>query len=835
MTGLRFLNCTCQYGTHSERRSLAPASAPDGLVYIRSPPTMPPQANLRDQLSAWLEQNRSRRCRILEGTADNPEAGAEGVFELKMAAGKAADLEYIRGARETPSAVATFAVRAQAAAGESKSLWTGDVARTLDDVAGSPRVRIPWGPVTRSGEHLIFVHLGGKQIQNCPVRVMVRPRGKTLAAASTLHPDLRESSRNPPQHLPLTDAKTGSPAPALPALPAITLSACQTGGCILVARDKYGNQRDKGGDSFFITAKYVPSQLSGSSRRRSSSSSKFGGREESPSRRGRGRGAAEVLAASGEAGSRGGIEGLDDDDDNDEMAVDSSTDFLTTSDGLDGTYTVRFSRARAGTYRLRAHLHGQAVRGELPIRVVPGPLHLPSCAVFGSGLHEAVAGSTATFDIFARDGVRNLIAGGGLSWMVRIEPRGDDDALDLVAAANEATSGLAITDAKDGRYHAAYVVGRTGRYLLHVCSRAGVEAEAQAGSLEEGELVPLKGSPFALTVRPSLDDPACVVLEPQSGLERAREGEPAVLEAGELAEVHMRVSGLERSVDDKEEQAILSQIRVEILRDGGSGHGEHGGGQGVTAGARAERASLDGGATRSRSPHPHRPLRFAGGRLRVSFTAIDASTGGGAYALHVSLGGRPLPASPVRFIVLPSATDAAASSLGAAFPPKHLWVASHLSPGRGGGRGGALVREDIDAPRSPDSVTMAGYYDGSGAHGGVRRSIGARGQGCRGRGPGDAGLLVLGSDGSLVTRREVEVEAGAPASLWVRARDRFGNDCREGGDAFRLQLVRAGSTSGGGGVSGGGRRKRRLRDLGTFDASRSERSRRWHLLCCLQS
>ena len=122
---------------------------------------MPP--SLRGQLAAWLDANRSRRCKIIDGTADSPEAGSIGTIDIKMAAGKAADLEYIRETREAPSAVSTFEVRAQAAAGESKSSWKGQVARTLDDVAGSPRVKIPWGPVTRAGEHLIYIELGGKQ------------------------------------------------------------------------------------------------------------------------------------------------------------------------------------------------------------------------------------------------------------------------------------------------------------------------------------------------------------------------------------------------------------------------------------------------------------------------------------------------------------------------------------------------------------------------------------------------------------------------------------------------------------------------------------------------
>ena len=277
---------------------------------------MPP--SLREKLDSWLSESRSRRCRILEGTQDAPEAGVEGTFEIKMAAGQAADLDYLRGARETPSPVSTFTLQASAAAGESKSSWSGEVKKTLDDVAGSPRVRLAWGPVTRSGEHVLFVSLGGKQIPGCPCRVRVRPRATTHSEASTLHA-FTESS--PPQHMPLTKA-SGEPARPLPPLNTLRLSACQAGGLFVIARDKYGNRRDAGGDSFFLVVKYQ-----GSKRQRHAAA----GRDDATGR--------------GQAADSGGSEAA--------VRIDDASDFITVNDGSDGGYGVRFSRAQAGEYTVQ--------------------------------------------------------------------------------------------------------------------------------------------------------------------------------------------------------------------------------------------------------------------------------------------------------------------------------------------------------------------------------------------------------------------------------------------------------------------------------------------------
>ena len=108
--------------------------------------------------------------------------------------------------------------------------------------------------------------------------------------------------------------------------------------------------------------------------------------------------------------------------------------------------------------------------------------------------------STSSVSIFARDRVGNLRVNGGHEWRVVIEPRGDDEASDLKAAAEEATASAAITDAKDGRYHVGFVVPRAGRYFVHVTllekKREGGEASEEQEE-EPRQQYPLPGSPFA--------------------------------------------------------------------------------------------------------------------------------------------------------------------------------------------------------------------------------------------------------------------------------------------------------------------------------------------------
>ena len=107
---------------------------------------------------------------------------------------------------------------------------------------------------------------------------------------------------------------------------------------------------------------------------------------------------------------------------------------------------VSFSRALAGRYRASAYLRGVALRGAFDLTIAPASISLPSCAAVGSGLHEAIAGRTATFQISARDRVGNLRVHGEHRWVVRIEARGDDDASGMYTAAADIVSKGQVRD-----------------------------------------------------------------------------------------------------------------------------------------------------------------------------------------------------------------------------------------------------------------------------------------------------------------------------------------------------------------------------------------------------
>lgn len=716
--------------------------------------------SLLDNLEAWLAVNRSRRCKLLTAACLDPEAGDVGTLELKMLAGSKADLDYIRSGKDTPSSISSFRVEVRAVAGEKLSHWSGDVLRTMDDVAGSPRVQLQYGPLTRSGDHFLFVSLGGKQIAGCPYRIKVLPRAKTYAGASSLHDaggstiatHLRPPSPAVPS--PPSSAADGTegdaaspperrsppPPPPLSPLPPLTLHSCEEADALIVARDRYGNRRDAGGDTFFVT---VARQAAATSRTK--------------------------------------------DDD-----VDGSSDYVSIDDRGDGAYRVRFSRARVGEYVLRAFFQGGAVRGCLPIRVLPGALDIQRCDAAGDGLHEALAAQSARFTITARDAVGNVVTGGGVRWLVLIEARGDDsmDASDgLLTAAAEAQASAVVTDAKDGTYHVGYTVPRAGRFLLHVVMGDAQPAASGRTTVREGRLV-LPGSPYALTVRPSADDPSCVVVDLKSGLRRANLDDGggdgvqpvAELEAGEVSEVQMRVVGLERSTDAQAEHALLSQIGVRIERASSCGGG--GDGTAPSTDASAEGAER-GGANLVSAAHGARILSCAphGGRLKIAFAAIDAS-GGGEYCMHVALAGRALASSPVRFRIRPAATDPGRCRLA----PRPLAIGeSHAA--LVGPQPGVAGADADDLPGSPSSVVI----------GDIETVAMARE---RVRGPGGPRPLVaMAANGTIVTKGELEVDAGTPAALTLTACDKYGNRKDVGGDPFAVHVTPCAHGGGGGGGS----------------------------------
>ena len=437
---------------------------------------MPPPSNLREQLSAWLAANRALRCKVLEADAVL-EAGSTGSLVVKMTAGKQQDLSFLRSAKTTPSPVSTFELRATAEDRPDRS-WSGEAQRTLDDVAGSPRFKLPWGPVSAAGVYLVHLRLGGRAIEGSPVRVLVRPSGISPSASS-----IHRSDEQIVDHL---------PPGVLPPLRLLELSAGHEGSFVAAARDRFGNLRDEGGDTPYALLRRVASLPVTS--------------DDGP-----------LLYVPPPQGA------------SDASGVPAVK--IEVTDRGDGTYSVRFVRVEAGEYAASIWMSGVPVCGTLPVAVHPDQLCVRRCLASGQGLHQAVAAGGATFVITARDRCGNLVRllpSDPLPWALRIEPRGDiDDETDegeaLAAAAAQAAEEMQLNLSVDGCCQVGYVMARAGRYLIHASHRAA-----------DGALTELPGSPYALSVLPSIDDPSCVVLDRHSGIEFARENEPAVLVAGQV-------------------------------------------------------------------------------------------------------------------------------------------------------------------------------------------------------------------------------------------------------------------------------------------------------------
>ena len=216
-------------------------------------------------MSAWLAANRARRCALLDEDLPAVPAGDTGVFYLRLAPGRRADLNYLRSAPTLPSNVSTFSVRAVHAKGVCEP-WTKQIKVLLDDVNGSPRVKISWGPLQVAGEYIVTVSLAGQLIDGSPLRLLVCPRPSTTASASSMHAidETGDASSSPSDVLadfvapPEEDENSsgedssgvrGCGAP----LPALVLTAGDEGRLYLAARDEYGNLRreSQGGDRFY--------------------------------------------------------------------------------------------------------------------------------------------------------------------------------------------------------------------------------------------------------------------------------------------------------------------------------------------------------------------------------------------------------------------------------------------------------------------------------------------------------------------------------------------------------------------------------------------------------
>jgi len=212
--------------------------------------------SMRDQLSVWLAANRSRRCTLIDDPVVGETAllvGETGVITLKMAAGSHHELGYLRGAPQQPSMVSHFLIEALDCY-DLKRVWKGEVAKTLDDVMGSPRVRLPWGPVLAAAEYLVTVRLGDRVIEGSPLRVRVRAAPRTVPSTSSIHLESEAGA--------LLLSRRLEPLKELPPLPPVQLVAGEEGRFVLAPRDEHGNLREDAHseDQFYVTLRLEPQQ-----------------------------------------------------------------------------------------------------------------------------------------------------------------------------------------------------------------------------------------------------------------------------------------------------------------------------------------------------------------------------------------------------------------------------------------------------------------------------------------------------------------------------------------------------------------------------------------------
>lgn len=188
--------------------------------------------SLQGHLTAWLAANRSRRCTVLpEPEFSTLAVGEAGTIVVRMAPGSHQDLGYLAESPQQPSHVARFLVNAQSAF-DLGTEWKGEVSKTLNDVAGSPRVKLSWGPVATAGVYLITVRLGDRIIEGSPLRVRIRPALLTIPTTSTMHAASEDAAlrEGGPQRV--------FPRTKVPPLPPLSLVAGETGHFLVAARDE---------------------------------------------------------------------------------------------------------------------------------------------------------------------------------------------------------------------------------------------------------------------------------------------------------------------------------------------------------------------------------------------------------------------------------------------------------------------------------------------------------------------------------------------------------------------------------------------------------------------
>jgi hypothetical protein len=142
-------------------------------------------------------------------------------------------------------------------------------------------------------------------------------------------------------------------------------------------------------------------------------------------------------------------------------------------DRHDGTYECTYKTIMCGDYFIHIQLDGKHIRGSpFMASVVPAHTYAPSCRAWGQGLHTAVVGHEAEFQIEAKDLIGNRKIIGGECFTCN--------------ATGPTPVDVQILDCDDGTYVGRYVVTVAGEYLLDV--------------MYDG--LSLNGSPFSVKVEP---------------------------------------------------------------------------------------------------------------------------------------------------------------------------------------------------------------------------------------------------------------------------------------------------------------------------------------------
>ena len=162
---------------------------------------------------------------------------------------------------------------------------------------------------------------------------------------------------------------------------------------------------------------------------------------------------------------------------------------VTTSvrDCQDGTYSCGWVASVSGVYWIVISLHGEHIAGSpFSAQVTVPHADAKQCKCAGIGLHEAVAGESASFRVEFADIAGRAVPAESLD--LALDTVGGGGRKDAAVASGFSLGGLSPIDGgPEGTYTARYSVNRSGVYELHVRLRTSAE--------------PLGGSPFVLTVR----------------------------------------------------------------------------------------------------------------------------------------------------------------------------------------------------------------------------------------------------------------------------------------------------------------------------------------------